>query len=148
MPDVGSLGRAPDRAKFAIVNRREQLERLGAASGCPFVVAEQSRAVDAERGDHRAGGSAKRPHVRRIGFGKIVAPALEHAREPLGPARLAARRAAHESDELVVDKQRARSGPLTPARVDVGRKWIVEFAVQRDIDLTAHDMMIEHEAGI
>ena len=147
--DVGRLVGPAHRAHLAVVERREQLEQL--VVGRParaLVVAERLRAVLSERGGERLQRGAQAAQLGRVGLDPLAPAAAEQPAGLLGESRLAARRAAHQGHELVVDEQRAARQLAPPAPVDMRRERIVELRGQLDRDLAADHVMIEHEARV
>ena len=100
-------GGAPGASRRCRARESSSSSSLLVVAARALVVAERLRAVVAERGGERlqrgaqARSSWDRPRPAR---GRACGPQLARA---LGEAGLAARRAAHERDELVVDEQRA-----------------------------------------
>ena len=146
--DVGIIGGAAHRPHLAIVERGQQLQHFRTGARAARVIAQQPRAVRGEGGQHGAGGGTQGAQFGGIGLHLVGLGAFQAAAQALGPARLAARRAAHQGDELVVDEQRAPAEPVTPQGVDMGGEGIVELCFQRQVDPPPDHVVIEHEPRI
>src|SRR5690606_18127990 len=129
--DVGPLAGLAHRAHLAVVERREQFEQLVVhLPARADVIAERLRAVFAERSGERLYRRAQRAQLGRVGLERFAAAGAPELAQALGKPGLAARGAADEGDELVVDEQRAAGDLLAPAAVDVRGERIVEARLE------------------
>ena len=149
MADIAVLRRTTDRLHLSIVKRGEQLENfgIGVALGAG-VIAQQRRPVGLQRGDQAGRGSTQGAQVLGIDFDRLLLAVAERLARLLHPARLAARGATDERDELVVDEQRPRAEPFLPPRIDMARERVFEFRVQLHLHPAADHVVVHHEAAV
>ncbi len=147
--NIGFHVRFANRPHLAIVERGKQLEQLIIGlTRRAGIIAKRLCAIFAKTGSERLQGSAQGtqiPGVNVFGFG--CAAAEEFAR-PLCQTSLAASRAAHQRNKLVIHEQRAGRQFVAPAPVNMRRKRVFKLRVQLHRNAATDDVVIHHEARV
>ena len=144
MPKIRVRRRQHDRAHLAVVDARQEFERLRISAGFLAIAGQQARPVRLQSGKKRGRRGIKL--ADRAGL--VVGLASELALQTLRQARLAARRTADDRQELLVDEQLALGEPLVPLAADRRAERGFELTAGSDGHATADDVMVEHEARI
>jgi hypothetical protein len=147
-PEVGP--RQPHRPHLAVVEQREELERLRAQVLRSVVDGEQPRAVGREGGQQVVARAPQRAEIagERGGGFLPVARAPHRLQRALQQADPALQRAAHQGQEELVDIEFAGAEPGAPGGVERAAEIVGERGRQLGRHLPPHDVVVKGEAGI
>src|SRR5581483_10931698 len=141
LTEVLLRARHQDRPHLAIIEGRKKLERLRVDAGLVLVGAEHPHAVGLQRGRQRCGRGIE---LERLGVGQRIARLRAELAEALGKAGLAARRANHDGQELLVEEQPSLVEAGAPATVDLAGEGIRGHRAEVDLDAAADQMVVEY----